>query len=169
MTDPWLPTVKHCSCCGAWLPLESFPANRRMHLGVSSRSKECHRAATKDWRDRNRERVNEERRCAYREAHPVEVRPCVVCGEPMSRAPNVLVCSERCRARRRAEQRRQRKASLNGDDDRVKGLWPTRTRSCPGIPAFVRVGRSARCVSGHRQGTQKALGQRARASRGTDR
>jgi hypothetical protein len=51
-------TEKRCTGCSGWLPLEEFPHNRHMHLGRSSRCRECHRAATRDWRDRNRDRVN---------------------------------------------------------------------------------------------------------------
>jgi hypothetical protein len=63
-------TEKQCTGCCEWLALEQFPLNCRMHLGRSSRCRECHRAATRDWRDRNRERVNAERRAAYRVQHP---------------------------------------------------------------------------------------------------
>jgi predicted nucleic acid-binding Zn ribbon protein len=106
MTDSWLPTSKHCSCCGAWLPLASFPANRRMHLGVSSRCRECHRLATADWRRRNRDVVNAARRAEYRREHPVPTRACIVCGELFAKRADALVCSERCRNTRRREQRK---------------------------------------------------------------
>ena len=59
---------KRCSRCGSWLPLESFPVNRRMHLGRSSQCRECARAATRDWRERNPEYVetyNAARRAKY--------------------------------------------------------------------------------------------------------
>jgi hypothetical protein len=46
--------------------------------------------ATKDWRDRNRERVNAERRAAYREQHPRAVRDCVQCGQPFEGRPDAL-------------------------------------------------------------------------------
>jgi hypothetical protein len=102
---------KFCSKCGDWLPLEEFPRNRRMHLGVSSQCRECHRAASKDWRDRNRERVNAERRAAYREEHPRVERDCVQCGRPFTGRPDALVCSKACRRVRRLEQRRERPRS----------------------------------------------------------
>jgi predicted nucleic acid-binding Zn ribbon protein len=84
---------KRCSQCSRWLPLEAFPA---------------HRAATKDWRDRNRERINEERRAEYREAHPRVERQCVVCGAAFVRKPDAIVCSAECRRVRQREQRRER-------------------------------------------------------------
>lgn len=97
---------KRCTGCSAWLPLEGFPVNRRMHLGRSSRCRECHREATRDWHRRNRERVNAERRSSYRAAHPPVTRPCVVCGLPMTNRPNALACGEECRRQRKREQRR---------------------------------------------------------------
>jgi hypothetical protein len=42
------PTERRCTGCSALLPVENFPANHRMHLGVSSRCRECHREATRD-------------------------------------------------------------------------------------------------------------------------
>jgi predicted nucleic acid-binding Zn ribbon protein len=98
---------KFCSKCGDWLPLEEFPRNRRMYLGVSSRCRECHREATRDWRLRNRERVNADRRAAYRAEHPLEEKHCVVCGESFVRRPDAIVCGERCRRERQREQRRE--------------------------------------------------------------
>jgi hypothetical protein len=41
-----------------------------MHLGISSHCRECHRAATKDWRDRYRDEVNGARREAYGSSKP---------------------------------------------------------------------------------------------------
>jgi hypothetical protein len=99
-------TEKQCTGCCEWLPLDEFPRNRRMHLGRSSRCRNCHRASTKDWRDRNHERVNAERRAAYREAHPRVERSCVQCGRPFRGRPDAIVCGEECRRARRLEQRR---------------------------------------------------------------
>ncbi len=110
----WPPTHKRCSNCGGWLQLDAFPANRRMHLGVSSRCRVCHREATRDWRERNRDELNERRRAAYRDEHPRAERPCVVCEKPHSRRLGALVCSEECRNARKAEQRRAR-----GRDERA--------------------------------------------------
>jgi hypothetical protein len=88
------------------LPLASFPANRRMHLGVSSRCRECHRQATADWRRRNRDVVNAARRAEYREAHPLPTRACVICGQLFSKRPDAVVCGEECRNSRKAGQRK---------------------------------------------------------------
>jgi hypothetical protein len=97
----WLPTEKRCTNCSAWLPLEDFPANRRSHLGRGSWCRQCARAATRDWRRRNRERENAERRAAYREQHPLPERPCAVCGRVFAKRPDAIVCGERCRNRRK--------------------------------------------------------------------
>jgi hypothetical protein len=99
--------AKRCTGCSAWLALEEFPVNRRMHLGRGSRCRECARAATRDWRERNRERVNAERREAYRQAHPLRERACVVCGELFVGRSDALVCGEECRRKRKAAQRRR--------------------------------------------------------------
>jgi hypothetical protein len=107
MTPHELPTERQCTGCSEWKPLSEFPRNPRIHLGVSSRCRNCHRAATKDWQDRNRERVNAERRAEYRAEHPLPKRPCAVCGRTMQKRPDALVCGERCRNRRKREQRRR--------------------------------------------------------------
>ena len=100
-------TEKGCTGCSAWFPLEEFPRIRRMHLGRSSRCRECHREATRGWRDRNRERVNAERRAAYRELHPRVERDCAECGRSFTGRPDALVCSVECRRARQNEQRRE--------------------------------------------------------------
>jgi len=41
-----------------------------MFNGISSHCRKCHRAATKDWRDRNRDEINGARREAYGSAKP---------------------------------------------------------------------------------------------------
>lgn len=100
--DP--PTHRRCSNCSAWLPLEAFPVNRRRHLGRSSWCRECARAATRDWRNRNpgyQVAYNAERRAAYRAENPLTERACVVCGRPFVKRPNALVCGPRCRERRK--------------------------------------------------------------------
>jgi predicted nucleic acid-binding Zn ribbon protein len=80
-----------------------------MFRGISSHCRKCHRAATQDWRERNPEyleQYNQRRRGEYAAEHPRPSRPCVVCGELHSRQPRALVCSERCRNRRKYEQRK---------------------------------------------------------------
>jgi hypothetical protein len=101
------PTERRCTGCSAWLPLENFPANRRMHLGVSSRCRECHREATRDWRRRNRDHVNADRRAAYRAEYPLVERPCVRCGQSFAGRPDALVCGAECRRLRKLERRRE--------------------------------------------------------------
>jgi 5-methylcytosine-specific restriction enzyme A len=56
------PTHKRCTKCSEWLPFSAFPKNKRMFNGISSHCRKCHRAATKDWRDRNRDEINRARR-----------------------------------------------------------------------------------------------------------
>jgi IS5 family transposase len=43
---------------------------KKMHNGISSHCRKCHRAATNDWRDRNRDEINCARREAYGSAKP---------------------------------------------------------------------------------------------------
>jgi hypothetical protein len=109
--ETWLPKEKPCSGCSRWFPLEAFPLNRRMHLGRGSRCRECAREATRDWRKRNREyelAYNAERRERYRAEHPLTEWHCVVCGEAFAGRADRLVCSERCRNRRKRVQREAR-------------------------------------------------------------
>jgi hypothetical protein len=63
-------THKRCTKCSEWLPFSAFPSNKLMHNGISSHCRTCHRAATKDWRDRNREEINRARRQAYGSSKP---------------------------------------------------------------------------------------------------
>jgi hypothetical protein len=106
----WPPTHKRCSNCSAWLPLEAFTANRRRHLGRSSWCRACTRAATREWRAANpgyAEAYNERRRREYRSSHPLRERDCVVCGRPFTNRPDAIVCGDRCRRKRKAEQRKR--------------------------------------------------------------
>jgi len=105
---------KFCSQCGDWLPLKMFPRNRRMHLGVSSRCRKCHREATRDWRERNRDEINAERRAEYRVEHPLPEKRCVECGRPFVSRPDAIVCGPECRRARQREQRRKRHRSAGG-------------------------------------------------------
>jgi hypothetical protein len=108
LQETWLPKEKPCSGCGDWMPLESFPLNRRMYLGRGSRCRECAREAVRDWRRRNRDEINAERRARYRAEHPLREWHCVVCGEAFEGRPDRLVCSERCRNRRKRVQKQIR-------------------------------------------------------------
>ena len=107
--NPWAPSEKRCTSCSRWLPLEDFPLNARMHWGRSSHCRECAREATRDWRARNRERVNAERRRAYRVQNPLPIRACVVCGRSFAKRPDALVCGRECRRRRKLEKQRAKR------------------------------------------------------------
>jgi hypothetical protein len=102
----WVLTEELCSGCSRVLPLEAFPPNRRMYSGRGSRCRECARKATKDWRDRNRDQINAERRARYRAEHPLREWHCVVCGEAFQSRRQQLVCSKRCRELRKQAQRK---------------------------------------------------------------
>jgi hypothetical protein len=51
-----------CVKCRAVLALEDFPVHKASRSGRSSWCRECHRAAVRDWRDRNRNEENRRRR-----------------------------------------------------------------------------------------------------------
>jgi Uncharacterized protein containing a Zn-ribbon (DUF2116) len=107
----WVPTEQSCGGCSRWLPLEAFPPNRSRYLGRGSRCRECAREATRDWRRRNRDyelAYNAERRERYRAEHPPAQWHCVVCGEAFAGRSDRLVCSERCRNRRKRVQKQIR-------------------------------------------------------------
>jgi predicted nucleic acid-binding Zn ribbon protein len=105
--SPFPTTEKPCSKCGRWLPVEAFPLNRSAFRGRGSRCRECAREATRDWRTRNRERENAERRARYRREHPLPERPCVVCGSIFQGRPDAIVCGPECRRERKREQRQR--------------------------------------------------------------
>ena len=107
----WVPKEKPCSGCGRWFPFEAFPLNRSAYFGRGSRCRKCARKATRDWRKRNREHelaYNAERRARYRAEHPLVEKHCVVCGEAFQGRRDRLVCSERCRNRRKRVQKQIR-------------------------------------------------------------
>src|SRR6266542_5680796 len=93
---------KWCPHCDRFLESESFPPNRKTQSGRSSWCRECHVAATREWRAENPEYV-----AAYnsrRRVKPRDVR-CVECNETfMARRRDHVLCSPLCR-RRRAERR----------------------------------------------------------------
>jgi hypothetical protein len=55
---------KRCARCRSWLSLERFARKPKLSSGYSSWCKECHNAATQEWRSRNREALNARRRAA---------------------------------------------------------------------------------------------------------
>jgi hypothetical protein len=63
-------THKRCTKCCEWLPFSDFPAHKRMHNGLSSHCRACHRAATQAWRERHRDEINRARREAYGSSKP---------------------------------------------------------------------------------------------------
>jgi len=67
-----IPQQKHkrCTNCCEWLPFSAFPKNKGMHNRLSSHCRKCHRAATQDWRERNRDEINAARRAAYGSSKP---------------------------------------------------------------------------------------------------
>lgn len=83
--ETWLPKEKPCSGCGDWLPRAPFPLNRRMYLGRGSRCRECAREATRDWRKRNRDEINAERR--ERPSRAPSSRAWVLARASVKRAP----------------------------------------------------------------------------------
>jgi hypothetical protein len=100
---------KWCTACAQWLPLERFGPNPELRSGYSSWCRRCHAEKTRQWREANPEYLaeyNARRRIEYREAHPLPTRACVVCGELFTKRADALVCSERCRNRRKHEQQK---------------------------------------------------------------
>ena len=100
---------KWCTAGQHWPPLEAFPPNENLNSGRDSWCRACRRERVQQWRAANPEYIaeyNERRRAEYRSEHPRTSRPCVVCGQPFSKRPDALVCSERCRNKRKHEQRK---------------------------------------------------------------
>src|SRR5262245_43645738 len=65
-----------------------------------------------EWRHANPDKVvaeNARRRAAYRDVHPLSERRCVVCGKPMTKRPDAIVCSEPCRRERKRQADRARR------------------------------------------------------------
>jgi hypothetical protein len=65
---------KTCSKCRQWRPVAAFPPSERVSSGLSSWCRECHRAAVRDWRDRNRDEENARRRARTAERRAAAVR-----------------------------------------------------------------------------------------------
>jgi hypothetical protein len=100
---------KWCCRCRQWLSPDAFRPNANYTSGLDSWCRSCHADAVRDWRAKNPayiENLNAKRRAEYRAAHPLPERPCVVCGKPMRKRPDALVCSPECRRLRKLEQRR---------------------------------------------------------------
>jgi hypothetical protein len=118
-------TGKWCCRCRQWLSVRAFRPDPRLNGGLDSWCRACHAAAVREWRERNPEYIaasNAKRRQEYREAHPVRERPCIVCGRPMTKRPNALVCGEECQRKRKREQRRALRRAYSGLPSRRAGL-----------------------------------------------
>ena len=102
---------KWCTAGRHWLPLEAFAPKAELRSGLDSWCRVCRRERVRQWRAKNLDYLaeyNARRRAEYREEHPRLTRACVVCGRLHNRQPGALVCSERCRNQRKAEQQKQR-------------------------------------------------------------
>ena len=103
-----MPEGRWCCKCRQWLLADHFRPNSNLRGGLDSWCRACHAQAVREWRERNAEHIaeyNARRRWEYREAHPLQTRPCIVCGGPMTKRPEELVCSGECRRMRKIEQR----------------------------------------------------------------
>jgi hypothetical protein len=101
---------KWCCSCREWLPIDAFRPNPNNRNGIDSWCRPCHAKAVREWRAKNGVEYNAKRRREYREAHPLARRLCAVCGEPMVRPANVIVCGDECRRQRKRERDRTRRA-----------------------------------------------------------
>jgi hypothetical protein len=101
-------TRKWCTGCLRSRPLAEFA----VPSGEADRCRSCRAEPGRRWREMNPEAVaayNAERREAYREAHPLPARACVVCDAVFEGRPDALVCGAGCRAVRNGELRRRRR------------------------------------------------------------
>lgn len=60
---------RDCARCERTLPLRAFRRDARLQDGLGSWCRECHVAATREWRARNLRRINAGRRREYRANH----------------------------------------------------------------------------------------------------
>jgi hypothetical protein len=54
--------TKKCSKCRQWHAFSNFAAKPHLSSGLDSWCRECKRASNREWRDRNRDRYNTQRR-----------------------------------------------------------------------------------------------------------
>ena len=83
--------------------------NADLITDLDSWCRRCRAERTRPWRAESPdylERHNAERRARYRAEHPLQTPTCVICGESFTGRPDALVCSERCRSRRKSKLRR---------------------------------------------------------------
>ena len=89
------PRGRRCRHCKEVLRFSAFRPNLKLSSGWSSWCRACSSAATRAWREQNRERVN-----AARRTPPVKLR-CVECGVTFEGPKNRLLCgARRCKDRR---------------------------------------------------------------------
>ena len=93
---PRPPRGRRCRHYREVLPFSAFRPNLKLSSGWSSWCRVCSSAATRAWREQNRERVN-----AARRKPPVKLR-CVECGGEFGGRKDRLLCSRRCKDRRYA-------------------------------------------------------------------
>jgi hypothetical protein len=93
---PWGKTEKWCPGCQRMLPFSAFRQQFTTSTWLSSWCRGCSSAATRAWREQNRERIN-----AARRTPPVKLR-CVECGGEFEGRKGKLICSRRCKDRRYA-------------------------------------------------------------------
>lgn len=69
MVTAQIAVIKRCRCCGLEKPADDFSRDASTQDGLTRRCKECNRAATKSWAERNRE-VLRIKNAAYKKANP---------------------------------------------------------------------------------------------------
>ena len=120
----WREGAARCTSCSAWKPAEDFPANPRMRDGRSSHCRVCHAAASKRWREANRDyvdAVNAARREEYAAEHGQLERQCENCGRTFARSRrDARTCSQRCRDRLAHLRRRGQTGGTHAEKERRK-------------------------------------------------
>jgi hypothetical protein len=90
------PRGRRCTRCRQMLPFSAFRPNLKLSSGWSSWCRVCSAAATRQWRMRRRDELNERRRV------PLSKLRCVECGAKFEGRKGKLLCSRRCKDRRYA-------------------------------------------------------------------
>jgi hypothetical protein len=95
-----------CCTCRQWLSPDAFRPNSNYTSGLDSWCRSCHAETVREGRAKNPdyfERYNAERVLSRRTRS--RRGPCTVCGEPMTKRPDTLVCGDKCRRERKIRQR----------------------------------------------------------------
>jgi hypothetical protein len=90
------PKGRRCRRCKEFLPFSAFRPNLKLKSGWSSWCRACSAEATRQWRMRHRDELNERRRIP-----PTKLK-CAECGEGFEGRRDRVVCSRRCKDRRYA-------------------------------------------------------------------